>query len=275
MLRGKTLHIWIEGAWVPVGGGGEPDLGKENKPWIQIDSWGMRRSLYGQGPIYECSWSCNPNAMYSWQYEIDVNGDGDWIDIADHPQRDDLGFSPSGEFPNMLSLTNTKQEERYPNALMRYRIGAELNDLKSDLSSAVIGAWVEIHDDYDPPLYEDGTSVDLEDYATEGYVDEKVVTASAQVQTQADWTNQVYSSGVWMLQTEGPVNPEIQRFILSNEASENTAEFAEAKYISVHALGGGDFINYQFEKVATPSRFMATRQPVTRKPALVSMRSKR
>ena len=81
---------------------------------------------------------------WTWQYEIDVNGDGNWMDIAEHPQRDDLGFMPSGEFPNQLTLANTKQEERYPNALMRYRIGAELNDLKSDLSSAVIGAWQEI-----------------------------------------------------------------------------------------------------------------------------------
>ena len=171
VLHDGILHIWIEGAWISVGG--EPDLGKENKPWIQIDSWGMRRSTYGQGPIYECVWRCNSNAMYSWQYEIDAYGDGNWMDIAVHPQKDDLGFNPSGEFPNQLSLSNTKQEERYPNALMRYRIGAELNDLKSDLKSAVIGAWQEIRDEYDPPLYEDGTSVNLDDFATEEYVNEK------------------------------------------------------------------------------------------------------
>ena len=69
------------------------------------------------------------------------------------------------------------------------------------------------------------------------------------MQTQADWTNQVYSSGIWILQTGGAPSPSLQRFILTNEAFEDTAEFAEAKYISVHALGGGDFINYQFEKV--------------------------
>ena len=44
------------------------------------------------------------------------------------------------------------------------------------------------------------------------------------------------------------LSPNLQRYILTNEAFEDTSEFAEAKYISVHALGGGDFINYQFEK---------------------------
>ena len=156
------------------GGGGGNVPGKESKPWIQINSWGMRRSPYGGSPIYECSWNCNSNAIYSWQYEIDVDGDNNWVDIAEHPQKNDLGFSPGGEFPNQLTLANTAQEERYPNALMRYRITAELNSIKNELSSGAIAAWEVRHDEYDPPLYEDGTAVDLEPYATTEYVDEKV-----------------------------------------------------------------------------------------------------
>ena len=174
VLHDGSLHIWIDDAWVAIGGGVAPNPGKESKPWIQINSWGMRRSPMGQSPIYECSWNCNSNAIYTWQYEIDVDGDNNWIDIAEHPQKDDLGFSPGGEFPNQLTLANTSQEERYPNALMRYRITAELNSLKNELSSGAIAAWEVRHDDYEPPLYEDGTAVDLEPYATTEYVDEKV-----------------------------------------------------------------------------------------------------
>ena len=134
----------------------------------------MRRSPYGGSPIYECRWYCNSNSIHTWQYEIDVDGDGNWIDIADHPQKDDLGFSPGGEFPNQLSLANTAQEERYPNALMRFRITGELNTIKSELSSGAIAAWEVRNDVYEPPLYETGVAADLEPYATTDYVDEKV-----------------------------------------------------------------------------------------------------
>ena len=168
----KEVNYWLDEKASQGGGGGTP--GKESLPWIQIDSWGMRRSPYGGSPIYECRWSCNQNSIHTWQYEIDVDGDGNWIDIADHPQKDDLGFSQGGEFPNQLTLGNTNQEERYPNALMRYRITAELNDVKSELSSGAIAAWEARNDVYDPPLYETGVAVDLDPYATTDYVDEEV-----------------------------------------------------------------------------------------------------
>ena len=168
----KEVNYWLDEKASQGGGGGTP--GKESLPWVQIDSWGMRRSPYGGSPIYECRWFCNQNSIHTWQYEIDVDGDGNWIDIADHPQKDDLGFSQSGEFPNQLTLANTSQEERYPNALMRYRITAELNDVKSELSSGSIAAWEERMDEYDPPLYETGVAVDLDPYATTDYVDEEV-----------------------------------------------------------------------------------------------------
>ena len=171
--QGFATEEWTLGEIAKIeGGGGAP--GKESLPWIQINSWGMRRSNYGSSPIYECQWYCNQNAMHTWQYEIDVDGDGNWIDIAEHPQKDDLGFSPGGEFPNQLTLSNTGQEERYPNALMRYRITAELNSIMSELSSGAIAAWEVRRDVYDPPLYETGVAADLEPYATTEYVDEKV-----------------------------------------------------------------------------------------------------
>ena len=231
------------------GGGGGNMPGKETLPWLQINKWGMRKNPYLGNPIYEVSWSNNPNCTYTWQYEIDGEGDGNWIDIADHPQKEELGYTAGGEFPIQLSLNGSGQADILPNALMRFRITGELNGIMSELSSGVIAAWEERMDEYDPPLYETGIAADLDPYATTDYVDQQVLAASAQVQTQADWTNQVYSSGAWLLQTEGPANPEIQRFTLANEASENTEKFAEAKYISVHALGGGDFINYKFEKI--------------------------
>ena len=122
MLHDGTLHIWIEGAWVPVGGAVSQIPVKKASPGCRLIPGGMRRSAWGKAPIYECVWYCNSNAVFTWQYEIDVNGDGNWMDIAEHPQKTTWAFSPSGEFPNQLTLANTKQEERYPNALMRYRI---------------------------------------------------------------------------------------------------------------------------------------------------------
>ena len=66
--------------------------------------------------------------------------------------------------------------------------------------------------------------------------------------TQADWLNQTYSSGTWILQTGGAPNPELQRFIVTADDFTDTSDLSKAKYISVHAYGGGDFIHYQYEK---------------------------
>ena len=104
-------------------------------------------------------------------------------------------------------------------------------------------------DEYDPPLYEDGTSVNLDDYATEQYVNEKVVAAAAVCKPRRTGPTRFTALAFGFCKPEVHLSPSLQRFILTNEAFEDTAEFAEAKYISVHALGGGDFINYQFEKV--------------------------
>ena len=91
-----------------------------------------------------------PNAIHTWQYEIDVDGDDNWIDIADHPQKDISGNQAASS--NQLTLSNTDQKERYPNALMRYRITTELNTVKAELSSGAIAAWDARNDVYDPPL---------------------------------------------------------------------------------------------------------------------------
>lgn len=67
--------------------------------------------------------------------------------------------------------------------------------------------------------------------------------------TQADWTNQTYSTGSWILQDDpGDGKPEIQRFMLTDEAFADTNVFADVKYVSVHALGGGNFVYWGNEK---------------------------
>ena len=167
----KEVNYWLDEK-AGQSGGGTP--GKETLPWLQINKWGMRKNPYSGNPIYEVSWSNNPNCTYTWQYEIDGDGDGNWMDIADHPQKDELGYTAGGEFPIQLSLSGSGQADILPNALMRFRITGELNGILSELSSGVIAAWEERMDEYDPPLYETGVGTDLEPYATTEYVDEKV-----------------------------------------------------------------------------------------------------
>ena len=170
----KEVNYWLD---EKAGqGGGEPNLGKESKPWLEISKYGMRtsRTGWGQGFVYEVTWSCNPNCTFSWQHEIDINGDGNWIDIAAHPQKDELGFEQASETPVSVVLVQGDQASKFPNALMRFRLAGELNGILSELSSGAIAAWEERTEEYDPPMYEDGTAVDLEPYATTEYVDEKV-----------------------------------------------------------------------------------------------------
>ena len=170
----KEVNYWLD---EKAGqGGGEPNLGKESKPWLEISKYGMRtsRTGWGQGFVYEVTWSCNPNCTFSWQHEIDINGDGNWIDIAAHPQKDELGFEQASETPVSVVLVQGDQASKFPNALMRFRLAGELNGILSELSSGAIAAWEERTEEYDPPMYEDGTAVDLDPYATTEYVDEKV-----------------------------------------------------------------------------------------------------
>ena len=172
LMTQKEVNYWLDEKAGQGGGGGTP--GKETLPWLQINKWGMRRNPYSGNPIYEVSWSHNPNCTYTWQYEIDGEGDGNWVDIADHPQKEELGYTAGGEFPIQLSLSGSNQADILPNALMRFRITGELNGVLSELCSGVIAAWEERMDEYDPPLYETGIKADLEPYATTEYVDEKV-----------------------------------------------------------------------------------------------------
>ena len=172
LMTQKEVNYWLDEKAGMGGGGGTP--GKETLPWLQINKWGMRKNPYTGNPIYEVSWSNNPNCTYTWQYEIDGEGDGNWVDIADHPQKDELGYTAGGEFPIQLSLSGSGQADILPNALMRFRITGELNGIMSELSSGVIAAWEERMDEYDPPLYETGIAADLEPFATTDYVDDQV-----------------------------------------------------------------------------------------------------
>ena len=69
--------------------GGAP-IGKEGKPWLEISAFNTtynNRTAWGPAWVYTVWWNCNGNCTYTWQYEVDINGDGDWIDIADHAKR--------------------------------------------------------------------------------------------------------------------------------------------------------------------------------------------
>ena len=178
VLKGTSLYVWNGSEWVEIAGGsGGGVTGKENKPWLQINSWKVEfkdRTAWGEAWMYQAFWEVNPNCTWTWQYEVDINGDGDWIDVADHPQKDALGYFPDGENQASLLLKKQNQAIEFPNALIRFRLTGELNGILSELSTGVVLPWEDRSDVYDPPLYEDGTAVDLDPYATTDYVDEKV-----------------------------------------------------------------------------------------------------
>ena len=110
------------------------------------------------------------------------------------------------------------------------------------------GEWIEV-----------GGAVDTKDFATKVYANKVAAQFASVPGTQADWINQTYSSGTWILQTGGAPNPELQRFIVTAEDFQpDTSDLSKAKYVSVHAYGGGAIIHYQYEK---PGDTLQTRQP--------------
>ena len=99
------------------------------------------------------------------------------------------------------------------------------------------GTWIQV-----------GGAVDTDDFATKNYANKVAFQTASIAATQVDWTNQTYSNGTWILQTGGAANPNLQRFILTGEDFADTSDLGNAKYVSVHAFGGGDFVHYQNEK---------------------------
>ena len=137
------------------GGGSDPDA----FPWIQIDSWGMRennRTAWGAGYVYEPRWSCNNKGTHTWQYEIDVDASGAWVDIAQHPNKEELGFVADSEIPVSVVLLIKDQKTAFPGALMRFRITTELNGVTAELCTDEMPAWQPYTYSYDPPLRADG-----------------------------------------------------------------------------------------------------------------------
>ena len=99
------------------------------------------------------------------------------------------------------------------------------------------GTWIQV-----------GGAVDTDDFATKNYANKVAFQTASIAATQVDWTNQTYSNGTWILQTGGAANPNLQRFIVTGEDFADTSDLGNAKYVSVHAFGGGDFVHYQNEK---------------------------
>ncbi|MAA50621.1 MAG: hypothetical protein CMP83_10655 [Gammaproteobacteria bacterium] len=153
------------------GGGGGGDISM--KPWIKIERF--RREFSGGrpngAPDFYCTYDVNNLAQYFWCWEMDLQADGTWVDIDDMSNADQseiIGIQMEG-YLRMGSQTSDK----YPNAKIRYRITAELNDGESELSTSEEVAYgSEVGDNpwdisYDPPLFTDGDAgSDLSKYAT-------------------------------------------------------------------------------------------------------------
>ena len=133
---------------------GQGEGGIETFPWIRIY---MFKSEPSSNWFYQTSWETNTNSEYTWQWEVDANNTGDFIDIAEHPQKVELGFSQ--EFSNGLFLEKIGQESTFPNAKIRQRITSQINTSPvNELSTPVMQMWEIFEDVIDEPLYSKGES---------------------------------------------------------------------------------------------------------------------
>jgi len=138
----------------------------------------------------------------------------------------DLGFAVAG---------NTDGNHK-PNG--NSNLSFVINNGRSGSDGHSVRRWGTIYDS------------NTDEVADVGYVNRNLIRAAAIPTQQVDWANQTYSSGIWILQDDpGAGDPDIQRFMLSDAQFADVRDSSQVKYISVHALGGGDFINYQNENV--------------------------
>ena len=134
---------------------GQGEGGIETFPWIRIY---MFKSEPSTNWFYQTSWETNTNADYTWQWEVDANDTGDFIDIAEHPQKAELGFD-GREYSNGLFLNKIGQESTFPNAKIRQRITSQINTSPvNELSTPVMQMWEIFEDVIDEPLYSKGES---------------------------------------------------------------------------------------------------------------------
>ena len=134
---------------------GQGEGGIETFPWIRIY---MFKSEPSTNWFYQTSWETNTNADYTWQWEVDANDTGDFIDIAEHPQKAELGFD-GREYSNGLFLNKINQESTFPNAKIRQRITSQINTSPvNELSTPVMQMWEIFEDVIDEPLYSKGES---------------------------------------------------------------------------------------------------------------------
>ena len=134
---------------------GQGEGGIETFPWIRIY---MFKSEPSTNWFYQTSWETNTNADYTWQWEVDANNTDDFIDIADHPQKAELGFD-GREYSNGLFLNKIGQESSFPNAKIRQRITSQINSSPvNELSTPIMQMWEIFEDVIDEPLYSKGES---------------------------------------------------------------------------------------------------------------------
>ena len=212
--------------------------------------------------MYQAFYSYNSNASWTWQYEIDANGDGTWIDIAAHPQKEALGYFPDGTQLASLLLQKKNQTVDFPNALMRFRLTGSLNDYDSELSTEAVPAWADTFEQYDPPKYASGLEGILDAYATKEYTNQVALRSITQRKLRP--TGQTRFTALAPGSCK-PAMQEVIQFWCSAHPDRRSVSKTlrnlprHQRYISVHALGGGDFMSYQFEKAGDTLRYMATR----------------
>ena len=148
----EDYRVWVYDVLSNLGQG---EGGIETFPWIRIYMFKSERSTNW---FYSTSWETNTNSDYTWQWEVDANNTGNFIDIAEHPQKTELGFD-GREYSNGLFLNKIGQEGSFPNAKIRQRITSQINTSPvNELSTPIMQMWEIFDDVIDEPLYSKGES---------------------------------------------------------------------------------------------------------------------
>ena len=137
VLVGTSLHVWNGAKWVEISG--EP--GKESQPYIDFSQFKVieRSDRFDYDPLF----SVNPIATYSWRYEIDLTGNGNFVDVTvlSDGVKNDIGWYGSISETHLRLKKTTEQTRLYPDAKVRFWVESSLNSVNNEEGTCELLAW--------------------------------------------------------------------------------------------------------------------------------------
>ena len=160
VVHDGSLHVWINGAWLEIAGGsGEP--GKESQPYIDYSQFKVieRTDRFDYDPIF----AVNPIAQYLWRYELDLQNDGNFVDVTtlDRSVQEAIGWYGSISTSHLRLKKTADQVGTYPNARVRFVIWSELNGVENEEGTCDLLAWEdnECNYSFDPLTLEERVAI--------------------------------------------------------------------------------------------------------------------